>query len=81
MATRDAVGVDDLPVFDKLVIANAKMLRRSCIGLPVGRDAGVVARWIRDDRAQRNQIAFDQHADVLMHLEAKLEKARRSSEW
>jgi hypothetical protein len=61
-------------VLDEPVVADAEEVRGGGLDLRSGRrDAGVVAR-VRagDDRAQSDEIAFDQHADVLVHLEVKL---------
>jgi len=60
-------------VLDQLVIPEAENVRRRRLNLaPRRRDPGETAGMDPgDDRAQRHQIAFDQDADVLVHLESK----------
>ena len=61
-------------MLDEPVLVDAEDMRGGGLDRVPGRgDAGVVARvGSGDDRAQRHKVALDEHADVLVDVEAKV---------
>jgi hypothetical protein len=61
-------------MLDELVVADTEEVRGGGLNRRSGRrDAGIVASvGAGHDRAQGDKVSFNQYADVLVHLEAKI---------
>ncbi len=76
MATRYAIGIHDRPVFNDLIVADTKNVGGRSLHTAAGRCyAGILTDMgAGHDRAKGDQIAFDQDADVLVHVKAQIGK-------